>query len=186
MLAAEGHYIKGIQLYFTDRPSGVDELKLAREAFEAVLNSDKATDVMRERALFGLARCKETTADGNTQDALTAYDNLLREFPNSIYKDDVEQRIKILNTEDAQEFYAWFSKQTTPKPEDRNRPRDGFFPGTGPLFPDDQPFNPFGKMNDRENPFSGGDDSTDENKTSVPEPVSAPKPPVEATPPQPK
>ncbi|MCH7988531.1 MAG: hypothetical protein IID46_05180 [Planctomycetes bacterium] len=192
LLSAERHYLNGIGHYFTDRSTGVDELKLAKKAFNAVLKSEKVNAVMQERALFGLARCAETMSDRDTQDAISAYERLLKKFSNSIYKDDAEKRIEILKKKERQDFYAWFSQQTTPKPEDLQRPSDGASTGsfgTGPLFPkdpDSENFNPFGDFLKNQPTESGKSDSADETKQLELEPVVAPKPPVEATRPQPK
>jgi hypothetical protein len=192
LLSAERHYQYGISHYFTDRSTGVDELELAKKAFNSVLKSGEANDVMRERALFGLARCAETMSEGNTQDAVAAYERLLKEFPKSIYRDDAEKRIEILNKNEIQDFYAWFSQQTTPKPEDLQRPSDGLSTGSfgaGPLFPNDsgkENFNPFGDLLKDQPTEPGKSDSADDDKQPASEPVAAPKPPVEATRPQPK
>ena len=192
LLSAERHYQNGIGHYFTNRSTGVDELKLAKKAFDAVLKSDEANAVMRGRALFGLARCAETMSEGNTQVAVAAYESLLEKFPESIYKEDAEKRIEILNTKEIQIFYAWFSQQTTPKPLDLQRPSDGASTGSfgaGPLFPNDpgsENFNPFGDFLKNQPAESGKSDSADETKQPDLKPVVAPKPPVEATRPQPK
>jgi hypothetical protein len=192
LLSAERHFQSGIGHYFTDRSTGVDEIKLAKKAFEAVLKSEKVDAVMQERAWYGLARCAETMSQGNTQDAITAYQSLLNEFPKTIYKEDAEKRIKILKTKETQEFYAWFSQQTTPKPEDLQRPSDGATTGSsesGPFFPQNrntENVNPFGDILKNQSTEPGTSDSSDEKKQPVTEPVTAPKPPVEATRPQPK
>ena len=188
LLSAERHYQNGISHYFTDRSTGVDELKLAKKAFQIVLNSDEVNAVMRERALFGLARCAETMSNGNTQDAIAAYQRLLDEFkkPKSIYQEDAEKRIEVLKTQETQDFYAWFSQQTTPKPEDLQRPFDGASTGssgTGPLFPRDpntNNFNPFSEFPKNQPTESSESDSADEKKQPASEPVAAPKPPVAA------
>lgn len=141
--AAERHYRDALQLYYTNRAAGREELSLAREAFEAVLQSAEASATIRERALFGLARCKETASGGNTQEAISAYEDLLSEFPETIYRDEAEKRIKALQSRPAQDFYAWFTQQQ-PKPEDREQPRDGAAAPSIPLNPGGSGTAPFG------------------------------------------
>ena len=192
LLSAERRYQTGISDYFTDRSNRVNELNLAKEAFDAVLNSEEVNDVMRERALFGLARCAETLSEGNTQDAIKAYERLMNEFPKTIYKEDAKKRIEILKTTETKDFYAWFSQLTTGKPEDLQRPFDGAATGssgTGPLSPRDpntDNFNPFDDIPNHQPTEQGKSGSADEKKQPASEPVTAPKPPVEATRPQPK
>ena len=192
LLSAERHYQNGISHYFTDRPTGVGEMELARKAFQIVLDSDEVNAVMQERALFGLARCAETTSKENTQDAITAYQRLLSEFPKSIYKEDSQKRIEILKTIETQNFYAWFSQQTTPKPEGLQRPSDGANTGSSendqffPLDSTTEKSDPFGDLPKFQPTEFGKSQSADEKKQPTSEPVSAPKPPVEATRPQPK
>lgn len=157
LLSGERHYSEGIGQYFTDRSTGEEELKLAQEAFEAVLQEKGSHDVIRERALFGLARCKETTSDGDLQPAVDAYNTLLAEYPGSIYKDDAEKRIEILKSKDAETFYAWFSKQTTEKPKDLQRPLDGVRPGGAAS----QAFDPFNELK----PDEGGDKNEETSST---------------------
>lgn len=113
----------GIEAMFTDRELALTDLKRSREAFDQLLASASAGPLIRERAAWGMARCLEATSDGDTTKAMEAYQRLITEFPDTIYKPYAEERITALKTGGAKEFYAWFSKQN-PKPADI-RPKDG-------------------------------------------------------------
>jgi hypothetical protein len=111
----------GIQLMFTDREASLVELKKAKEAYAAIVSISDPT--IRERALYGHARTLESLSTGDLADAIKAYDTLLKEFPTSVYKTDVEPHLKRLKTGGAQEFYAWFAQQN-PKPAPPKKPSD--------------------------------------------------------------
>ncbi len=120
----EAELSDGIRLQFTDRKSAEAELKKAGEAFDTVIKSGSAPAVALERAYLGKARYLEATSDGTLDDALEAYKSFTQKYPNSIYKDIIEARVKELSKPESKDFYAWFSK-LNPKPEDRRNPRDG-------------------------------------------------------------
>ncbi len=113
----------GIELCFTDKKGGLSDLKQAQKAFNELLNAKSISVEVLERALIGKARLLETTSDENTQPAITAYTNFIKDFPNSVLTKIAQQRIHALSQERAQKFYAWFNRQN-PKPEDRKKPRD--------------------------------------------------------------
>jgi hypothetical protein len=119
----ESRLSEGIQLLFTNVESGTKELKLAREALQAVVDQKGAPAEIRERATFALARCLEALSDGSESDAVKTYQALLREFPATIYKKDAEDRIEALGSGSGQEFYTWFAKYERPKVSEK-RPRD--------------------------------------------------------------
>lgn len=129
--AAESYLFQGIRLSFTDRAAAVSDLKQAEEGFQQLLDAQGVPDVVRERALIGMARTLETRSGQDTQPAIAAYEKLIEEFPNSVYRAEVEERISALKTGSTQEFYAWFQKQN-PRPEDRQTPRDGMSIGDLP------------------------------------------------------
>jgi len=122
--AANRHLESGNRLAFTDRSAGVSDLSAASKEFEQLLSAGDVPLKVRERALFGLARCRESQADESTGGAVEAYERLLAEFPETIYKELAERRIDVLRTDRAKSFYAWFHKQN-PKPPDLEAPRDG-------------------------------------------------------------
>ena len=118
---------KGIQFMFTDRSAGNADLKKATELYEELLEDKESLPSIREQALYGRARCLEATAGENTQPAIDAYDKLIQEFGESIYRKKAEERIKSLETAESKEFYKWFQTQN-PKPVDRSQPNDVVLP----------------------------------------------------------
>lgn len=120
ILYADSKLTEGIKLAFTDRERGLRELNEAKSQYTELLDQASLPPVIRERALFGLARCQETLSNGSLDEPIATYEKLLREFPASVYKPSVEQRIRELNRPGAKEFYAWFAAQ---KPTSVTPPR---------------------------------------------------------------
>lgn len=149
LLQAEEHLQNGVEAAFTDREAALDDLEEARQGFKQVLKSRATPRAVRERALLGLARCRETLSDGSeeeTKAAIETYQQLLNEFPETIYRDTAEQRIAELKSEETREFYAWFHQQN-PSPEGRPEPQDGgapAFPAGGSGGPSPNPLAPGG------------------------------------------
>jgi hypothetical protein len=113
----------GVETMFRNVDAGLEELKKAKSAFQSVADDKRAPQETRERALIGLGRAIESMSDGSETDALKAYEMLVKDYPNSIYKSDAEGRIAALKKPDSREFYAWFAKYPRPKFEEK-RPRD--------------------------------------------------------------
>lgn len=120
---AELNLRSGGDALFSDRELAKSDLARARDGFEQLVSSSSSGPVIRERALWGLAVCLESLSDGDTTKAIAAYQRLLQDFPDSIYKASAEERVAALKTGGATEFYAWFDK-LNPKPADI-RPNDG-------------------------------------------------------------
>lgn len=132
---AEMYLSQSVRGMFQDREGAVSDLKKARETFEAVLQKSSLPPTVQERAQYGLARTLETLCDGDTAPAVEAYERLLTNFPDSIHAQTCQERITLLKSDEAREFYAWFSKQD-PKPEDIRRPQDtGLPPGHPSIDP---------------------------------------------------
>jgi hypothetical protein len=136
---AESELFSGTRLEFTDRNSGVSDLKKAKENFEKLIKDKKTPDEALERAMFGLAQCTEALpADPNTPPskindaAIAAYENLLNRFRDSVFLPIAKARIDSLKTGRTQDFYAWFDKQN-PKPADREIPKDLIPPAPEPF-----------------------------------------------------
>lgn len=123
---------EGIREAFTDKETSVARLDAARKAFNEALENTAAPSEVRERALAGLATYEETVSDGDTSAAVAAYQKLIDEFPEASSRKYAESRIKRLESEDAQTFYAWFSKQN-PERKAPPSPLDNF--GTGDVPP---------------------------------------------------
>ncbi len=123
----ENELSSGVRLLFTDRDAGRSDLKKAEENFEKLINDKSSPDEVVDRALFGLAQCRESMPPKDTgpgtinNPAIEAYERLLkRDTP---YKQLAEERIAALRTATAQDFNAWFALQN-PKPADRAMPKD--------------------------------------------------------------
>ncbi len=114
---------QGVEAAFRNVEKSAEDLKKARAAFEVVAGERRAPKEIRERALMGLARTLESMSDGSEGVAVKAYEDFVKEFPNSEYKADVQSRIEILKSGRGQEFYAWFSKYPRPKIAEK-LPRD--------------------------------------------------------------
>jgi hypothetical protein len=156
----EAHLQSGIESLFSDREGAVRDLEDAQDAFEAVLDSKEIDAQLRVRALFGLARTLEASSDGDLKPALDRYEEIVRQYPDTVYEGLAQERIDALKSADAKSFYAWFSKQK-PAPMDAiSRPSDsGLLPGTSPFSTP---------------PLR--DDSGGAGSTSASTPVEAPKP----------
>lgn len=124
---------------FSNREKADTDLKKAKGLLES-LKSLRAPRDLRQQTLFAYARCLEMTSDGDLQPAIAAYEELLKEFPETTFKRDAEIRIKALSKPSAKEFYAFFSKQK-PMPEERPKPNDASKKGAG----GDDPFKPLTK-----------------------------------------
>lgn len=131
----EAYLKNGVQLLFTDREAAPADLQEARTAFEDLVDRPQVSSRIKERAMFGLARTLESLAEDDLEPVKSAYERLLKEFPNTPYKTLVENRLTRLKQPDTQEFYAWFSQQK-PKLEDRETPSDFNFPGLEGLVPE--------------------------------------------------
>jgi hypothetical protein len=114
---------QGVQSMFLNERTGKEQLQSARASFEALLANKKSPPEVRERALFGLGRVQESVSTGDSNDALAAYEQLLKEFPGSYYAADVRQRIDALKKGSTQEFYQWFASFERPKPVEKG-PKD--------------------------------------------------------------
>ncbi len=121
---AELAFETGLPLMFRDREAGTTDLERAEKAFQQVLDNSSASATARERALFGLAKTKESLCTGDTEPVIAVYRKLLQEFPTTIYKTYADERIKALETEGAKAFYAWWGEQK-PRPSSLPRPADG-------------------------------------------------------------
>ncbi|MEK6259415.1 MAG: tetratricopeptide repeat protein [Planctomycetota bacterium] len=157
---SEANLRSGGEVLFSDRDLANTDLKRAREGFEQLLASSSTSPIIRERAIWGLARCLESTSDGDTTKAIEAYQRLLNDFPETIYKPFAEDRIAALKTGGTKEFYAWFSKQN-PKPADI-RPKDGA--AKNPL----DPFLPPAAAGEADGKSNGDEATTPTSKTNDP------------------
>lgn len=117
---------------FTNRELALAGLKTALEGFEKLAADKTAPATIKERSLWGIAQCMEATCDGNTSKVVEAFNRLLAEYPETIFKSVAEERVANLKKPEAESFFAWFSKEN-PKPVDA-RPED-FKPQGNPHAP---------------------------------------------------
>ena len=122
---------QGVRSMFTDREAALDDLKAAEESYNELLNQSGLSAALEERALFGLARCRESLSGKDTSAAVNAYEELLKRFPDTVYAEISNQQIAALKAPENQEFYAWFQEQD-PKPLPPRTPVDGMPPGVDP------------------------------------------------------
>jgi tetratricopeptide (TPR) repeat protein len=116
----------GCNQLFTNRSIANQELTKAVNGYLKVL--EQASDVtVRERATFGLARAKE--AQGDLDEALKSYKEVVKQWPNGAYKQAAQHRIDDLERKSTKEFYDTFAK-ANPKPP----ATEGAASGTGPEF----------------------------------------------------
>lgn len=202
---AESHLFSGSRLLFSDRPAARDDLTQARNAFDEVLSNQSAPPQVRERALYGLARTLEALAGVQAEErespaatldeAVAAYEQLLKEFERTLYRRPAEERIAQLKRPSTQEFYAWFLTQN-PRPADRQMPQDGLPPGHPPFgdlsfpgFPgmpgeDIAPPRPTGTETELPPPFSATPPTADPRERMLrdDEPIEAPRPATDPSP----
>ena len=119
---------------FENREKANTDLKKAKEILAGLIKQEGPRE-FKQQALFGYARNLEMSSNGDLQAAIEAYENLIREIPDTIFKREAEHRIRALKSPSAKEFYAFFSKQN-PKPPAAPKPNDakaGMFGGGDPL-----------------------------------------------------
>ena len=121
--AGDGFLNEGIRLSLTDRSASNERLEQAKDFYQSLLDSSAPAE-LREQALNGYAITLEATSNGDTSDAIAAYESLLKQFPETRFKVFANERISQLKTGRVQDFYAWFSR-LDPKPADLPMPDDG-------------------------------------------------------------
>ncbi|WP_437194358.1 hypothetical protein [Planctomicrobium sp. SH527] len=130
-LQAGRQYLReGLEQSLTNRAVSDERIKQAKDAFDALLKPGGSPQ-FREEALYGFATSLEALSDGNDKTAIEAYEQLLKDYPESQHRLWVNTRIAALKSPNAEGFYAWFRKQN-PKPADRPTPQD-----SKPASPDD-------------------------------------------------
>jgi hypothetical protein len=169
--AARILYDRAVSESLSNRVASDDDFKQAKELYSGLLKSDVPAEI-REAALDGMARVLESTSAGDTAEAIAAYETLLREFPDTLFRDYAAHRIEELKKPETQEFYAWFSKQN-PKPEDRPQPNDGAT--VPPISMPEQP------LFDLTPPAKSGETSGESTTAGSPAGKDAASPPADST-----
>lgn len=119
LVYAEKTLQTALPLMFSNRELAVTDLKSARGDFEKLLQEKSAPAPIRERALWGIAQSLEATCEGDTAKPVEAYEQLLKDYPTTMFKLVAEERVAALKRKDAAEFYTWFSKENPKPPEVR-------------------------------------------------------------------
>jgi hypothetical protein len=138
LLEADTLYAQGFKAMFSNREASLVDLKKAKDAYALLVSGGKVDPAVRERALFGLSRTQECLSNGDLTEAVKSGEQLLKEFPESIFKAEVEEQLARLKSGGTQEFYAWFSKKD-PKPAPPKKPDDKVGGETGPSLPGSGP-----------------------------------------------
>ena len=121
---------------FENREKANTDLTKAKGILEGLVKQSGPRE-FKQQVLFAYARNLEMSSSGDLKPAIDAYENLIKEIPDTIFKREAEHRIRALKSPSAKEFYAFFSKQN-PKPPAAPKPNDkkaGSFGGGDPLKP---------------------------------------------------
>jgi len=151
-LEAAREYIQsGVRLSMTNRKASDESLENGKAQLEKLLNSKTTPEEVREQSLTQMAVCLESLCDGDVKPATEAFNQLLKEFPETHYAPWAKHRLEELKKPATGEFYAWFRK-AQPAPPERPKPQDvkpgevpnvQLFPGEGdPLPPGTTPAAP--------------------------------------------
>ncbi|MGC1272173.1 MAG: tetratricopeptide repeat protein [Planctomycetaceae bacterium] len=156
-----------IESLFSAKEGAIRDLTDAQEAFEAVLNQPELDDEVKVRALYGLARSLEASSDGDLKPAIDRYEQIVKEFPGSVYEDLAQERVDALSTPEAKDFYAWFSKAKPTLQDPLLRPQDGSSPISMPGLPSGGPALPTGGAP------TGGAPASDNTPSEAPKPSTS-------------
>ncbi|RLS54858.1 MAG: hypothetical protein DWH91_10825 [Planctomycetota bacterium] len=123
MVAAREYLSQGMQQVTANRKASDENLENAKTQLSKLLDDKSTPKDIREEALLKMAVCLESLSDGDLKSATEAYERLLKEFPTTLNKSWVEEKLKILAKPETAAFYRWF-RTTNPSPEDRPKPQD--------------------------------------------------------------
>jgi hypothetical protein len=114
---ADTNLMIGTNKILTEKKVGLDYLTRAKEVYTKSLDN-LTLPAAKEQAMFGKARAIESLIESKSdlEDAVAAYQDLNKSFPDGIYKALADQRIEQLQKKDALKFYLALA-QYTPKPK---------------------------------------------------------------------
>jgi tetratricopeptide (TPR) repeat protein len=141
VVAGDVYLLNATQERFSSRATANQKLTAAIDKYELVLKTP-ADPMLLERASYGIARAYET--QGKLDEAVNAYQNVVKEWPNGTYADAAARRLADLQRPETKEFYDEFAR-FDPKPAYANEPGmpsksslskpDSLAePGEGPVF----------------------------------------------------
>jgi hypothetical protein len=138
LAAADLYLAAGCDELFRNKIVAQQELQKALEHYREVERS--ATDPeLRARARFGMARTYEAMAgtragQGNLRLAISLYQEVIRDFPNSPYASFAQDRLSEVQREEIKAFYDRFA-QYDPRPELQPEPPTSPLPSIGEVIP---------------------------------------------------
>jgi tetratricopeptide (TPR) repeat protein len=121
---AEARLDSGIQSLFSDKEGAARDLEDAQKAFETVLEQRDAGSELNARALYGLAKTLEAGSKGDVEPALERYEQVVDQYPGSVYEGLARQRVEALKSPDAAAFYKWFATAKPALRDPLTRPQD--------------------------------------------------------------
>jgi tetratricopeptide (TPR) repeat protein len=138
LAAADLYLVIGCEELFRNKIVAQQELQKALEHYREAerLASDPE---LRARARFGMARTYEAMAgtragQGNLRTAISLYQELIRDFPQSPYASFAEERLAEVQREEIKAFYDRFA-QYDPRPELQPEPAASPLPSIGEAIP---------------------------------------------------
>ncbi|MFM1904249.1 MAG: hypothetical protein RLZZ440_2149 [Planctomycetota bacterium] len=108
IVQADAALADGNRLLLTDPAQARKRLEAAVERYAAV-NAERPSDLAAQRAVFGLARARESL--GELEEAARGYQTLVAEYPESGYVAVAEERIAALSRPATREWYNWFESR---------------------------------------------------------------------------
>jgi len=134
VLAGDMYLSQGCDGLFASKATAAQELRKAVDEYLTVLK-ESSSEVIRERATFGLARAYEALAgtregQGGLDKAIARYKEVIEKWPNGTYTSLAAQRLKDLNNQATRAFYDKFAKYDP----QRALPSQPAIPGEPPPF----------------------------------------------------
>ena len=113
LMMADAAAAQGSELLFVDRSRAEGRLQAAVEAYSALM-ADKPKGLLGERAIFGLAKARESL--GQLAEAQRGYEAVAAEFPTDTLAQVAAGRAAELNRESTRQWYDWFGAQKIAPP----------------------------------------------------------------------
>jgi hypothetical protein len=133
LVKAEEMLDTGASNLFVNKQAARENLLNASEAFAAV-EKDTHDPMLRAWALYGIGRAHESL--GDLDRAQSDFQQLLKDYPDSLLADAAQTHINRLKQPSIKEFYDWFAKQEPQPPAADKEPGT---PGVKPGFNLDEP-----------------------------------------------
>jgi tetratricopeptide (TPR) repeat protein len=114
VLAGDLHLTQGCEELFHNKAMAAQELRKAEDAYLKVRDQGRSS-MLRERALFGLARTYEALgglqqSDNAMEKAIGSYEQLLKDWPKGTFASVAKERLESLKTPAAKSFYDRFAR----------------------------------------------------------------------------